>query len=53
MKVIKTWFRGSENLDDVPVRDMNLMIDEVNNNAIGIQAGSICTIGYGVIGQVS
>lgn len=53
MRSAKKWLRKYDKLDNVPVRHMNLMIDEINNNVIGIRAGSLFTIDYGVIGQVS
>lgn len=41
------------NIIDVPAWEINLVMDEVNNNKIGIHAGNICTISYGTMGQVS
>lgn len=52
MQAVKIWFHKNKNLEYVPAQEMNLIFDGVNNRAVGIWAGNICTIDYGTLGQV-
>lgn len=52
MKSVKTWICETENLDEIPVREMNLIINQVDNNSVGIQAGNMFALSYSTIGQV-
>lgn len=52
MKIVKTYIFETEKPDEVPVRDMNQIFNQVDNNAVGIHAGNMFTLGYGTIAPV-
>lgn len=53
MQVVKTWLFENYQPDQVPVGEMNLVLNQVDNNSVGIHAGNIFTLSYGSIAQVT
>lgn len=52
LQAFKVWFYRSGNLDEGPVRETHVIVNQVDSNAIGIQAGNILTLSYGIFAQV-
>lgn len=52
MRTVKDWLFDTCKLDEVPIREMNLIVDQANNNDVGIRAGGMFSLNYGIIFQV-
>lgn len=49
---VKVWFYKYGKLSEAPIREMNIIADQINNSVIGIHAGGIFTLNYVTISQV-
>lgn len=53
MQSVKTWIFETDKLHEVPGSEMNVIFNQVDNNTVGIRAGNMFTLSYGIIAQVN
>lgn len=49
---LKVWISKPHNRKQVGLDELQIVLDEVNSNAVGIKASGIMTVTYGVVANV-